>query len=200
MSVRAERKRVTREQLKRSGYECFARHGIDGTSIGRLTRHAGVAHGTFYVHFESKERLLDDLLGDFNRRLAEALAPMWDGERGFPDRETLAAIANAFLTHWESEREFVAAYSGYAGARLGLNELRDGINPPAVTLLTGWLEGVFPTVSAAQRMLAGQAILAMWMRVGLNALFSDEVTREDAVRTLVGLSRGGLLELQAMGS
>lgn len=36
----------------------FVRHGIDATSMSQIARHAGVAKGTVYLYFPSKEQLV----------------------------------------------------------------------------------------------------------------------------------------------
>jgi AcrR family transcriptional regulator len=51
--------RVDRAALvRRAMVELVADKGIHGTSMSQVARHAGVATGTAYVHYESKEELL----------------------------------------------------------------------------------------------------------------------------------------------
>ena len=40
----------------------FAKKGYDGTSIGDILEKVGVARGTLYYHFRSKEEILDALV------------------------------------------------------------------------------------------------------------------------------------------
>jgi AcrR family transcriptional regulator len=78
----AERSRVrppgtraaaTRELLLRAAERVFLEDGFHDASIVRITMEAGVGHGTFYTHFESKQQIFDDLLMDLNRRLRHSL-------------------------------------------------------------------------------------------------------------------------------
>jgi len=76
MTVRAERKRVTkpaeqrRRELTDAAVRVFAEKGIARTTVSEITEAAGVAKGTFYLYFASKEhllgaikeRLVDDIL------------------------------------------------------------------------------------------------------------------------------------------
>lgn len=39
----------------------FARNGFAGTKISDLSKHIGIAQGTIYIYFKSKEELYDDL-------------------------------------------------------------------------------------------------------------------------------------------
>ena len=67
MAVRAERKRVTkcpeerREELLNAAAGVFATKGVSRTTVADITAAAGVAKGTFYLYFESKEHLLAEL-------------------------------------------------------------------------------------------------------------------------------------------
>src|SRR5690349_7453003 len=48
----------TRAQLLRASAKCFAAVGYGRTQVSDVTREAGVAVGTFYVHFTDKEEAL----------------------------------------------------------------------------------------------------------------------------------------------
>ncbi|MGA9401088.1 TetR/AcrR family transcriptional regulator [Haladaptatus sp.] len=56
----AERDRI-REQLLETGGELFAQYGLQKTTIADLTDPVGIANGTFYQFFDSKERLYLDV-------------------------------------------------------------------------------------------------------------------------------------------
>ncbi|KZN24528.1 transcription regulation protein [Haladaptatus sp. R4] len=56
----AERDRI-REELLETGAELFARYGLQKTTIADLTGPVGIANGTFYQFFDSKERLYLDV-------------------------------------------------------------------------------------------------------------------------------------------
>ena len=47
----------------------IADKGFSGTSIGDITREAGVSYGLFYVYFKNKNDLLDELIKKFNHEL-----------------------------------------------------------------------------------------------------------------------------------
>lgn len=54
---RAEQKAATREKILDLAAERLRREGMGGNAVHRLMRDAGLTHGGFYVHFESKEAL-----------------------------------------------------------------------------------------------------------------------------------------------
>jgi AcrR family transcriptional regulator len=64
----------TRAALLRAAEELFGVRGYEGTSIVDLTRHAGIALGTFYVHFADKKELFVELVDSLGSRLRRHLA------------------------------------------------------------------------------------------------------------------------------
>ncbi len=67
--------RRTREALFRAAERVFGENGYERASIADITRLAGVAHGTFYLHFRDKRSVylaLVDKLGDELRRAIAA--------------------------------------------------------------------------------------------------------------------------------
>lgn len=56
------RRRETREQLMAAGRALFIERSVDQVSIESITARAGVAKGSFYNHFASREALFDELL------------------------------------------------------------------------------------------------------------------------------------------
>ncbi len=51
----------TREKLVRSAMELFAKKGFDKTTVDEIVAKAGVAKGTFYLYFKSKDDLIKEL-------------------------------------------------------------------------------------------------------------------------------------------
>lgn len=55
-------KEIIRNTLIQKGRELFSIYGLRKTSITELTKTAGIAQGTFYTFFDSKEELYFDIL------------------------------------------------------------------------------------------------------------------------------------------
>lgn len=189
---RAERKTQTRAALKAAARERFLLDGMNATSIGAITRAAGVAHGTFYVHFESKDALLDELLHDFNRALLAELAAGWARVETSDLGAMVQIAAEVFLDTWAGERDFVAAYAARLGGRLDLAALTHGINPEVAALLQSRLGSLAGRLDGLDLPLVAQGLLAMWARVGLQFLFVEGVDRSRALDTLVPMTLGAL--------
>jgi AcrR family transcriptional regulator len=87
---------ATRQAFIEAGTAAFARHGLSGASISQIARDAGVANGTFYLHFGDKRELyaaivegvLEQLAGLMEQSTATSL------ERGEAERREIEAIAS----------------------------------------------------------------------------------------------------------
>lgn len=67
------RGRATRAKILVSAEVVFADLGYDQASIVKITEHAGVGQGTFYLYFESKAQVFDELVKDLGQRVREAM-------------------------------------------------------------------------------------------------------------------------------
>ena len=63
----------TREALLDAGVAVAEEHGLTGLSVNRVVARAGVAKGTFYVHFEDRAAFVDALHERFHRRVLDAV-------------------------------------------------------------------------------------------------------------------------------
>ena len=59
---RDERAGEVRETIFRAAAQVVGKHGYADASINRITEAAGIAQGTFYLYFESRQVLFDELL------------------------------------------------------------------------------------------------------------------------------------------
>ena len=61
--------------LLRAAEEVFAERGLAGAKVEEIARRAGVSKGAFYLHFESKEAALKQLVESFLARCQSFFAP-----------------------------------------------------------------------------------------------------------------------------
>jgi len=59
----------TRERIVDATASVIAREGYAGCTIARVTAAAEIAHGTFYLYFESQEQLFDQMLLETHKRM-----------------------------------------------------------------------------------------------------------------------------------
>jgi len=64
---------ATRARLLEAAEQVFGELGYHEASIVKVTEAAGVAQGTFYLYFQSKKEVFDELIRDLNRRVRHAM-------------------------------------------------------------------------------------------------------------------------------
>lgn len=139
------RGRKTREKLLTAAEAEFGEKGFHAVGISDITRTAGVALGTFYVYFESKEEIFRDLVGYLSHRtrgwIAERIADAPDrlsaermGLKAYLEyarqhpglyriiSESEFVAHDAFVTHYE---DFSQAYRENLEAATRKGEFRD---------------------------------------------------------------------------
>jgi len=79
---RTDRRRErTRAQLTGATRSLIAEKGVAALRINEITERADVALGSFYNHFSSKEEIVEAVVADSLRELAEALATVSDADQ-----------------------------------------------------------------------------------------------------------------------
>jgi AcrR family transcriptional regulator len=111
----------TRGVLFDSALVMFGEYGISNTRLEDITRHAGMAHATFYNHFKDKDELVEALAQGIGMEL---LAPLEERLAvDFPETPLLVVVANTLMMNAIFEREswgkflvqsFYLAPSGYS--------------------------------------------------------------------------------------
>ena len=156
--------------------DLFVEQGFRGTTIPAIAGRAGVAAGTIYLYFESKERLVNTLLGGLKGQLAARL--LTDLAAAGDD------VAAQFTALWGVFAEFALRHPR-AVAFLDLHHHGSYITPEA---LAAWQPGE----------AALEAHFALGVRRGDYVDMTPAALRAVVVGTLIGahkLSRGGHLEI-----
>jgi TetR/AcrR family transcriptional regulator, transcriptional repressor for nem operon len=90
--------RETRARIVTSARKLFNRQGFDGVTIGDIMKEAGLTHGGFYRHFESKSDLYAEVLDCFFTNPEWSCG--WKGMEEFDDAAELAPqIIRAYLSN-----------------------------------------------------------------------------------------------------
>lgn len=86
LSAREAKRLQTRERLLDAAIAEFKRTGMAAADVGAIVAAAGVAHGTFYFHFPTKEHVLLELECREEFRIAEQYRSFCDAEQ--PDLDS----------------------------------------------------------------------------------------------------------------
>lgn len=92
---RSRRRRETRERLFEMALREFREVGVAAAQVDRIARAAGVARGTFYFHFATKDEVLVELARRINARAARRVAAM--GDVGLDVRELFRRVNDAIM-------------------------------------------------------------------------------------------------------
>jgi TetR/AcrR family transcriptional regulator, fatty acid metabolism regulator protein len=146
-----------REAILRAATQVFARKGFFQSQVADIARQAGVAAGTVYLYFRSKDDLLVSL---FERTMREALAEGRSVIEGIDDpRERLSRIASLHLERLCRDRDLAVVFQVELRQttkfmeRFSSTYLRDYLGQIRDTLADGQRSGHFrrdlnPTIAA----------------------------------------------------
>ncbi len=96
----ADRAGDKRERILSAAERIFARHGFFAAKVSDVAKEAGVADGTIYLYFKSKDDLLISL---FERRMLELTEALQEAIAGKPPREQLRAFIRTYLQKCSDE-------------------------------------------------------------------------------------------------
>jgi AcrR family transcriptional regulator len=104
--IRDAKKEATKERILKVALELFGKHGLHGTTTKRIAQKAGIAEGTLFNYFKTKE----DLALYFLQRRLVNLEAWYRGEkslRSAPVAEKLFAIIHRQLEDLEESQNFI---------------------------------------------------------------------------------------------
>lgn len=194
---RSGRGEQTRARLLEAAEEVFAEQGFYEASIVKITERAGVAQGTFYLYFGSKQEIFEQLVDDLNRRI----------------RRTLAAAVSGCTSRVEAERAGLAAYLRFSAEHSTLYRIihqADIVSPGAMrrhyerlarpyarglkeAMDSGEIAPADPDVLAWALMAIGEMIGRRWVLWGKTGPIPPDVVEETAriIERALGAGEGG---------
>lgn len=103
--TRAERADLLKRRLFDAAVKVVGQYGYADATVSRITRHAGVAQGTFYNHFPNRQDLVDQLLPTVGRRMLDFIRDRVENVSGEVEREV--ARFRAFFDFLLEVPEFI---------------------------------------------------------------------------------------------
>jgi AcrR family transcriptional regulator len=185
-SARERSRAETRRRLTEAGAELFARQGLHPTTTVQIARAAGVAAGTFYLHFPDKHALYREIAVSAFATLRERLSAA-SARAGPEPLAVVRARANEVLRFAEDQRSLVRVLFGRDREAAGPNQ--DLFDDTIFGIETGLRRRIARGEAAAlDPAVAAQALAAMWERV-VTWWVEDpsRAPREAVVETLVAL-------------
>lgn len=93
LQARAERAARNREELMQAAARVVGESGYRDASVQRITNIAGLAQGTFYLYFPSRQSLFDELLPYFGIQMLDHVRLRVASEEDFIESEVLGLKA-----------------------------------------------------------------------------------------------------------
>ena len=91
------KKEQTRERILRAAARAIRKRGYEGVGVADVMKEAGLTHGGFYAHFDSRDALLaaaaDQAGAESIENLTRAIAAAKPGQE-------LAALVDTYLSDW----------------------------------------------------------------------------------------------------
>jgi len=106
MNRRAAQKAQTRARILEAAAHLFAERGIAATTTADIARAAGLSHGAVFVHFETRDSLIDAVASTLFEQLTDRLHSLV--ERGGSFREALQVHLDSLAEREDLYRRFAA--------------------------------------------------------------------------------------------
>lgn len=107
----------TKDRIILAAKELFSTKGYHETKVSDIAEKAGVAQGTFYLYFKSKEDLFLELIKTLHRRLMEDLEKYYHKEDSFEVK--IKNLLEDFIKEIYNNKEIAIIFFHYL---LGINE------------------------------------------------------------------------------
>lgn len=102
MKTPASRKNISRDRIEENAMALFRKRGVEETSVNDIVARAGIAKGTFYLYFRSKDDLVNAV---FDRYRAAFISAVVEGNR---DDFKILNIAPAIIDYFQGNALFLA--------------------------------------------------------------------------------------------
>lgn len=171
----------------------FARNGFAGTKIGDLSRSIGIAQGTIYVYFQSKEDLFQEIL-----KIADSQETVQQMEQlaslPIPAKQKIRILSETILSRLEADETFAAMIALNTQMLLEKNEAYASGETTYQTNLYDYTAQIIRQGQQEQSMVAGSPMKLADYYWGVVYLYSlkrlfttqyEMITAEDLERTVM---------------
>jgi AcrR family transcriptional regulator len=191
VGARERGRMATRARLLTSGRELFAANGLHRVTSHEIAKGAGVAAGTFYLHFSDKKSLFREIVytavGQLRNRLEAAQ------EQASQSRAAVRAHAEALVSFAEENADLVRIVFGRNHEDPDLeSEILDELAGTGAVMIRTRMESGSAN-EALDPQLAAQALTGMFSRVIFWWLEDpSRASREAVINTLVAIQTEGV--------
>jgi TetR/AcrR family transcriptional regulator, transcriptional repressor for nem operon len=151
----------TRQRIVEAASAEFRRNGVDGTGLAELMAAAGLTHGGFYKHFESKDQVIAESLALAAESMVETMKRIMSAPRG--NRGVHAGIAEYLSAkHRDNAADgcpFAALGSEMARGSDDVREATTAGFLKMVDAIAGQLDGLSPAAARKEALFMLSAMI-----------------------------------------
>lgn len=141
-----------KQELLRIAYSMFLTRGYENTSVDEIIEEAGIAKGTYYYYFESKEQMLEEVIGMMIDRETEAAKQVLLADIPIPQK--IVGIISSFRP--TNEEHLIESALMQPENSLMHSKIRKKLTEKVVPLLSGVVtegihEGLFSCDNIPER-------------------------------------------------
>jgi AcrR family transcriptional regulator len=189
----------TRAQLLRASAKCFAAVGYGRTQVSDVTREAGVAVGTFYVHFTDKEEALLTVLRNHFEPVRNGLDLLRSQLKDARPRDlarSLRLIQKFIIDHSLQDADgFLAWYRHGHDVSENADRLVLAYYVYLETVISEELKAA--AIDDKSSLLLARANVGLLLSLIHRRLLTGEPGEDDALRASLLLSMGGIAAVRA---
>ena len=176
------KKEQTRERILRAAARAIRQHGYEGVGVADVMKEAGLTHGGFYAHFDSRDALLaaaaEQAAAESTETFSKALA---SAKRG----EELMALVDTYLAdnHVTAAERGLGCSIAAAGTEVPRQspEVRRAVSRRIKDLI-GLVERQFPDWGKPAAHEKAMAVVATMVGALMLARVSDDAQLSKAIR------------------
>lgn len=90
-----------RDQILSTTTLIIAQEGVDGGPMSQIAKRAGVAVGTIYHHFESKEEIINEIYYSIRKRVGDVIIERSQGQKDYKEefKSVTLGMYNYYVEH-----------------------------------------------------------------------------------------------------
>lgn len=190
---------IRKNEILDAAEQLFVTKGFDKTSTGDILERVGIARGTLYYHFKSKEEILDAMIGRMTETLLERAGQI-AGQKDKPVLQRLTGMMLALHVDNDLGREIMAQVHKPQNALMH-QKMQEGLLKGIVPLFTGLIEeGIAQGICQTDYPAEAAEMLLVYSNTAFDALAED--SREEQkiagfiyhMERILGMPQGSMLE------
>ena len=193
-------KQETHERLVKIGARMLREKGPDGFAVAELMAEAGLTHGGFYAHFESKEACIAEATREIFTQMGRRTAKHVEG---LPPRHALATVIDLYVSpyHRDNAGDGCPVTSLNSEMPRQPQAVRDAFDAGVKMMVTGMKKRLADAHIDDAESLAPAVLAAMVGAVSMSRAVSDKtlsdellVAARNGIKTRLGLNDHALSE------